>query len=98
VGNWAGVTVEKKTGRIRRRGREAEITDLRRLLPFATLARRGGGKEFLCTKGGLRDLRCGFNSAGAGVYLALQILALGRKAVLAMNMADELKSRAEASI
>lgn len=92
VGNWPGVTVEKKTGTLRVPDAEYNIVDL----PGAYSIEGGQGgideriaQEFLA--GGEADIIVNVIDAAAlsrGLYLTLQLTHFERPVVLALNMTD----------
>ena len=95
VGNWAGVTVEKKTGRALHRGTALTLVDLPgiySLTPFSV--------EEVCARdylmGGeadvVLDVLDGTNME-RNLYLALLLTELGLPVVLAVNLMDEVQAR-----
>jgi ferrous iron transport protein B len=95
VGNWAGVTVEKKEGFIQHRERKLKIVDLPgiySLTPFSieeVVARNYLIEE---TPDVVIDIIDSTNLERA-LYLALQIRELDVKVVFALNMADILENK-----
>lgn len=95
VGNWAGVTVEKKEGFIEHRGKKLKIVDLPgiySLTPFSieeVVARNYLIDE---TPDVVIDIIDSTNLERA-LYLALQIRELDVKVVFALNMADILENK-----
>lgn len=92
TGNWAGVTVEKKIGRLKA-DPDYEVVDLPgaySLTPYSLEERVT--RDFLlgrCAKAVI----CVIDGTKpeAGIYLALELRSLGVPAVLAVNFADELR-------
>ncbi|MEJ5360106.1 MAG: ferrous iron transport protein B [Desulfobacterales bacterium] len=95
VGNWPGVTVEKKEGHIRRGGREITIVDLPgtySLTPFSL--------EEVIARNYLLDERpdvvvvvIDATNLERSLYLATQIRELDGKVLFALNMADMARAR-----
>lgn len=93
VGNWPGVTVAKKTGRVRVGG--SELTDLPgiySLSPYSmeeTVAR-----DFLLEENPdvIINIVDGTNLE-RNLYLTLQLLELHKPVVVAVNMADDLRAK-----
>ncbi len=92
VGNWAGVTVEKKTGTLRHAGHEFEVVDLPGVF---SLDGTGGAideriaREFLAS--GEPGLVVNVIDAAAlerGLYLTTELLECGLPVVVALNMID----------
>lgn len=90
VGNWPGVTVEKKEGKFRHNGREVIVIDLPgtySLTPFSLDERIA--RHFV-----LREkpdaVVCVVDSANLprNLYLVVSLLETGRKVILDLNMAD----------
>ena len=95
VGNWPGVTVEKKEGTISRHGYELKIVDLPgtySLTPFST-------EEIIARDyilGSSPDVVIDIIDASnleRSLYLATQLRELDCKVVFALNMADLAKTR-----
>jgi ferrous iron transport protein B len=95
VGNWPGVTVEKKEGRISRPGREITIVDLPgtySLTPFSI--------EEVVARNYLLDERpdvvidiIDASNLERSLYLATQIRELDCRVIFALNMADMARAR-----
>ncbi len=95
VGNWPGVTVEKKEGVIHRLGYELRIVDLPgiySLTPFSI--------EEIVARDFLIDARpdvviaiIDASNLDRSLYLATQLREIGCKVVFALNMADMARSR-----
>ncbi len=95
VGNWPGVTVEKKEGRIRQDGHDIRIVDLPgtySLTPFSI--------EEIVARNFLLDERpdvvidiIDASNLERSLYLATQIRELDCKVLFALNMEDVAKSR-----
>ncbi len=95
VGNWPGVTVEKKEGKLNFRGESIRVVDLPgtySLTPFSieeVTARDFIQKEKPDVVISIIDS----SNLERSLYLATQVLELGRPIVFALNMADVAKSR-----
>ncbi len=95
VGNWPGVTVEKKEGLVRRNGRELRIVDLPgvySLTPFSI--------EEIVTRNYLLDdtpdvviVIIDASNLERSLYLATQLRELDCKVMFALNMADLAEER-----
>ena len=95
VGNWPGVTVEKKEGRVKRDGYDIRIVDLPgtySLTPFSI--------EEIVARDFLLDERpdvvidiIDASNLERSLYLATQMRELDCKVLFALNMADVAKSR-----
>ena len=95
VGNWPGVTVEKKEGTIKHRGREVHVVDL----PGTYSLTAYSLEEIIARNfivGSAPDVVIGVVDASnleRNLYLAVQILQMGVKVVLALNMIDVARGR-----
>ena len=95
VGNWPGVTVEKKEGRMRRFGRELVIVDLPgtySLTPFSI--EEIVARDFVMDHN--PDVVINIIDASSlerSLYLATQIRELDCKVIFALNMADLARER-----
>jgi ferrous iron transport protein B len=95
VGNWPGVTVEKKEGMVRREGRDLRIVDLPgtySLTPFSI--------EEIVARNYILDenpdvviVIIDASNLERSLYLATQIRELDCRVVFALNMADVAKTR-----
>jgi ferrous iron transport protein B len=95
VGNWPGVTVEKKEGLVSREGRQLKIVDLPgtySLTPYSI--------EEIVARDFILDERpdvvidiIDASNLERGLYLATQIRELDRKVLFALNMHDMARSR-----
>ena len=90
VGNWPGVTVEKKEGRLKYKANNLKIIDLPgtySLTPFSI--EEITARDFILNEN--PDIVVNIIDASnleRSLYLALQILELGRPALFVLNMAD----------
>jgi len=95
VGNWAGVTVEKKEGTIDYKGESVTIVDLPgiySLSPFSLEERIS--RQYILEE--MPDLIVNIVDASAlerNLFLTLQLIELGRPVVIALNMMDEAIKR-----
>lgn len=94
VGNWPGVTVQKKVGRYNFRGFEIELIDLPGIysLTSYTLEERVA-RNFLLK--GDYDVVADVIDAtllGRNLYLTLELLEMGIKPVIVLNKVDELEN------
>ncbi len=94
TGNWAGVTVQKKSGRLKA-DPKVEIIDLPgsySMTPYSL--EENVTRDFLVSKsaGAIICIIDGTNPEH-GVYLALELRSLGIPMVLAVNFSDELSKR-----
>lgn len=94
VGNWPGVTVEKKEGLIRRDGNEALLVDLPGTYAFGSRALDETiARDFVINE----DPDAVINVVDSthlerNLYLTLQLLEMGVPVVIALNMYDEAES------
>ncbi len=99
VGNWPGVTVEKKTGLFSSEGQECSLTDLPGIYSL-TVAKPDHSideriaMDFLLSQE--QDVLINIVDAAnlkRNLYLTLQVLALGQPTVIALNMMDIAEKR-----
>jgi ferrous iron transport protein B len=95
VGNWPGVTVEKKTGKARHDHLPIDITDLPGIYSFSTYTLEEViAREFV--EGSDVDVIINIVDASnieRNLFLTLQLLEMRKPMVIAMNMMDVLKNR-----
>ncbi|WP_428568123.1 MAG: ferrous iron transport protein B [Solidesulfovibrio sp. DCME] len=95
VGNYPGVTVEKREGRLRAAGRDLILVDLPGMYSLtAYCADERAARSFLVEE----KPSCVIDVVDAGtlergLYLTVQLLELGAPVVLALNMMDEVRRR-----
>ncbi len=95
VGNWPGVTVEKKEGRLKKDGYDLKIVDLPgtySLTPFSM--EEIAARDFILNE--KPDVVVNIIDAAnleRSLFLAMQIVELDRPVVFALNMADLAKSK-----
>lgn len=94
VGNWPGVTVEKKTGSLSRRGYEIEIVDLP-----GTYSLTAFSAEELAARSFVVDEKpdvvihvVDTGNLARNLYLTVQLMELGVDLVLDLNMWDEFEA------
>ena len=95
VGNWPGVTVEKKEGTVNRLGHQLKIVDLPgtySLTPFSI--EEIVARDFILNERPdvVIDIIDSSNLERS-LYLAVQLRELGCKVVFALNMADQARAR-----
>jgi ferrous iron transport protein B len=95
VGNYPGVTVEKREGRVRCVGRDLTLVDLPGMYSLtAYCADEQAARTFLVEE----KPSCVIDVVDAGtlergLYLTVQLLELGAPVVVALNMMDEVRRR-----
>jgi len=100
VGNWPGVTVEKKTGSYAWRGEEVEITDLPGIYSITPSSAAGEdervARDYILTG----ETECVVNIIDASnlernLYLTTQLTELGIPVVIAINMMDVVRKNGD---
>lgn len=95
VGNWPGVTVEKKEGKLRHKGYDVKVVDLPgtySLTPFSI--EEITARDFILNDN--PDIVVNIIDASnleRSLFLAIQILELGRPALFVLNMADVAEAK-----
>ena len=95
VGNWPGVTVEKKEGKLKYKGYDLKIVDLPgtySLTPFSI--EEITARDFILNEN--PDIVVNIIDASnleRSLFLAIQILELGRPALFVLNMADVAEAK-----
>ncbi|WP_299978550.1 ferrous iron transport protein B [Desulfobacula sp.] len=95
VGNWPGVTVEKKEGKLRHKEYDLKIVDLPgtySLTPFSI--EEITARDFILNE--IPDIVVNIIDASnleRSLFLAIQILELGRPALFVLNMADVAEAK-----
>jgi len=95
VGNWPGVTVERKEGYVQHNGRSIKVIDLPGTYSFSASSE----DEIIAVNYILRDKPdVVVNVLDSGnlernLYLTLQLLEMNTKVILTLNMADEAEKR-----
>ena len=95
VGNWPGVTVEKKAGRLKSHGSDVTVVDLPGIYSLSPYS-----AEEMVTRNFVMEQKpdvildvVDATNIERNLYLTLQLAELGRPMVVALNMMDMLKSR-----
>lgn len=95
VGNWPGVTVEKKTGKMKYEGKQIQVTDLPGIYSFSTYSLEEViAREFV--EEGAIDVVVNIVDASnlqRNLFLSLQLIEMKKPVVIALNMMDVLESR-----
>ena len=93
VGNWPGVTVEKKEGKLKFEGRNIKVVDLPGTYSLGAYSEdEVVARDFI-----LKDKPdvvinvVDSSNIERNLYLTMQLLETGAKVVLALNMMDEAK-------
>lgn len=95
VGNWPGVTVDRKTGQIRRGGKAADLVDLPGIYSLSPYTQ----EEIIARSFVLSDELDGIlNIVDAAnlernLYLTLQLIGLGLPMVVALNFIDDCRAQ-----
>ncbi len=95
VGNWPGVTVEKKEGILKYKGKEYDVIDLPGIYSLGAFSEDEiVAMEYILSS----DADVIINVVDAGniernLYLTTQLLEMGKNIVIALNMADEAEKR-----
>ena len=95
VGNWPGVTVEKKEGRLKTHGEDVTVVDLPGIYSLSPYS----AEEMVTRNFVINDNPdvivdvVDATNIERNLYLTLQLAELGRPMVIALNMMDMLKSR-----
>ncbi|MBQ8555192.1 MAG: ferrous iron transporter B [Clostridia bacterium] len=91
TGNWPGVTVERKEGSIS--GAAIQVTDLPGTYSLHPYSEEERVTRDVLLQGGYDGVINVVDAAcmGRGLYLTMQLLALGKPVILAVNMMDEAR-------
>ncbi len=94
IGNWPGVTVQKKIGRYNFRGVEIELIDLPGIysLTSYTLEERVARTFLLSGEYDVVIDVIDVTALGRNLYLTIELLEMGIKPVVVLNKIDELES------
>jgi ferrous iron transport protein B len=97
VGNWPGVTVEKKTGKATHKGTELEITDLPGTYSLAAFSKDEIiARDFIIDESPDVVVQVvDATNLERNLYLTTQLMELGSKVVIALNMSDLVKSKGD---
>ena len=97
VGNWPGVTVEKKGGKTKINGEQVEVTDLPGIYSLSPYT-----KEEIITRDYILNEKpdvvvdiVDASNLERNLYLTTQIIELGVPVVVALNMIDVVKAKGE---
>ena len=95
VGNWPGVTVERKEGRFRSSGDEVTVVDLPGIysLGAASLDEEIAADYLLRNRPDMAVVVADASNLERSLYLAVQMLEIGTPLVLALNMMDVAAER-----
>lgn len=95
VGNWPGVTVERKEGRFVFEGHETKVVDLpgTYALDAYTLDERVARDYLTCEKPDAVVAVVDASNLERNLYLVAQLLELGAPVIIALNMMDVARSR-----
>jgi len=95
VGNWPGVTVEKKEGKLKFEGRDLTVVDLPGTYSLGAYSE----DEVVACNFILKDKPdvvinvIDSTNLERNLYLTMQLLETGAKVILALNMTDEAKKK-----
>lgn len=95
VGNWPGVTVDRKTGAIRHKGRQVNVTDLPGIYSLSPYTQ----EEIIAREYVLSDDLDGIlnivdaSNLERNLYLTMQLIALGLPMVVALNFIDDVEAQ-----
>ncbi|MBC8584647.1 ferrous iron transport protein B [Youxingia wuxianensis] len=95
VGNWAGVTVERKEGKIHTPQGDALLIDLPGIYSFGAYSpEEAVARDFLLEENvdGVINILDGTNLE-RNLYLTMQLLEIGCPVVVAVNMMDEIRAK-----
>jgi ferrous iron transport protein B len=95
VGNWPGVTVEKKEGTLSHKGTRIRVVDLPGIYSLTALSEEEIIARNFILEGGADIVVCVLDAANLerNLYLAVQLMEMGAKVVLALNMIDVANGR-----
>jgi len=95
VGNWPGVTVERKEGRLRYGNEDLRIVDLPGIysLSVSSIDEQVAAEFLLKDKPELAVVVADASNIERSLYLVIQLLEMNQNAVLAMNMSDMAQAR-----
>jgi ferrous iron transport protein B len=97
VGNWPGVTVEKKEGRAQIQGRSVTIVDLPGIYSLSPYSmEEDSGQELHHQRGADAIINIvDATNLERNLYLTIQLLELERPMVLALNFMDEIEKNGD---
>lgn len=95
VGNWPGVTVEKKEGKLKHEGKEYDVVDLPGIYSLGAFSEDEiVAMEYILS--GDADVIVNVidsSNIERNLYLTTQLLEMGQNIIVVLNMADEAKKR-----
>ncbi len=97
VGNWPGVTVEKKTGKVRNCPQDIQVTDLPGIYSLSTYSLEEViAREYIeSSEAELIVNIVDASNLERNLFLSLQLLEVGKPMVIALNMMDVLQRRGD---
>ena len=100
VGNYAGVTVEKKTGRFSALGREIEVEDLPGVYSLSASSAEERIAAQAVASGGADLIVNVVDSSNfeRNMFLTLQLAEMGAPMIVVLNMSDELENTGSPSM
>ncbi len=95
VGNWPGMTVEKKVGVLKHNGTKIRVVNLPGIYSLTALSQDEIIARNFILDGGADVVVCVLDAVNfeRNLYLAIQIMEMGVKVVLALNMIDVARGR-----
>lgn len=92
VGNWHGVTVDFKEKIAKISGENVKVTDLPGLYSLSSYSyEEAVARDYIYTQKGSIINLCDANNLARNLYLTLQLLEMGAKPIVCINMANEIK-------
>lgn len=95
VGNWPGVTVDRKTGQIHHAGKVVDVVDLPGIYSLSPYTQEEIiAREFVLSNGldGILNIVDAANIE-RNLYLTMQLIALGLPMVIALNFIDDCRAQ-----
>lgn len=95
VGNWPGVTVERKEGRLKYGEKDLHVVDLPGIysLGVTSVDEQIAAEFLLVDKPELAVIVADASNIERSLYLVIQLLEMGQNSVIALNMNDTAKSK-----
>jgi ferrous iron transport protein B len=95
VGNWPGVTVERKEGRLKYGEKDLHVVDLPGIysLGVTSVDEQIAAEFLLLDKPELAVIVADASNIERSLYLVIQLLEMGQNSVIALNMNDTAKSK-----
>lgn len=92
VGNWHGVTVDFKEKIAKICGENVRVTDLPGLYSLSSYSyEEAVARDYIYAQKGIVINLCDANNLARNLYLTLQLLEMGIKPIVCINMANEIK-------